>query len=68
VPPSLWGKWKATVQFVAITFAILKLDVVIGPWRLDQWMMAVTVVVTVISAGDYFSRFRAVLTRTERDG
>ncbi|MDJ0790389.1 MAG: CDP-diacylglycerol--glycerol-3-phosphate 3-phosphatidyltransferase [Acidimicrobiia bacterium] len=67
VPPSIWGKWKATIQFVAITFAILKLDVVIGPFRLDQWLMGAAVVVTVVSAGDYFSRFRSVFTRS-RDG
>jgi len=67
VPPSLWGKWKATIQFVAITLAIMKFDVVFGSWRLDQWAMAAAVVVTVVSAGDYFSRFRAVFTRTEKD-
>ena len=68
VPPSWWGKWKATIQFVAITLAILALDVVIGPWRLDQWAMAIAVIVTIVSAGDYFSRFRAVFSRTERSG
>ena len=67
VPPSIWGKWKATIQFVAITLAIMKFDLVIGPWRLDQWAMAAAVVVTVVSAGDYFSRFRTVFTRTEKD-
>ncbi len=62
VPPSMWGKSKAALQFTAISFAILRLDIVIGPWRLDQWLMAAAVVVTVVSAGDYFSRFRAVFT------
>ena len=62
VPPSIWGKSKAVVQFVAITLAILRLDIVIGPWRLDQWAMAVTVVVTLLSAGDYFAKFRQALT------
>lgn len=62
VPPSMWGKSKAALQFAAISFAILRLDIVIGPWRLDQWLMAAAVVVTVVSAGDYFSRFRAVFT------
>jgi CDP-diacylglycerol--glycerol-3-phosphate 3-phosphatidyltransferase len=61
VPPSAWGKSKAAIQFTAISFAILHLDVDIGPWRLDQWLMAVAVIVTLVSAGDYFSRFRAVL-------
>lgn len=67
VPPSIWGKWKATIQFVAITFAILLLPVDIGFWRLDQWLMAIAVVVTVVSAGDYFSRFRGVLSRSDHD-
>jgi CDP-diacylglycerol--glycerol-3-phosphate 3-phosphatidyltransferase len=62
VPPSWWGKSKAALQFTAIAFAILRLDIVIGPWRLDQWLMAAAVVVTVVSAGDYFSRFRSVFT------
>lgn len=61
VPPSVWGKSKAALQFTAISFAILRPDIVIGPWRLDQWLMAVAVVSTVVSAGDYFSRFRSVL-------
>ena len=66
VPPSIWGKWKATFQFVAVGFAILKLDLVIGPWRLDEWLMAVAVLVTLLSAGDYFARFRAVFYRSDR--
>ncbi len=68
VPASMWGKSKATVQFVAISVAILSIntDIDVGPWRLDQWFMAGAVVVTLVSAGDYFSRFRAVLTRRDR--
>ena len=67
VPPSIWGKWKATIQFVAIGFAILALDIELGPWRLDQWLMAVAVFFTLISAGDYFSRFRSVFSRPDDD-
>jgi len=66
VPPSWWGKSKAALQFTAISFAILRLDIVIGPWRLDQWLMAAAVVVTVVSAGDYFSRFRSVFTTARK--
>lgn len=61
VPPSIWGKSKAAVQFVAITLAILRLDVVLGPWRIDEWAMGVAVAVTLLSAGDYFAKFRSVL-------
>ena len=67
VPPSIWGKWKAAIQFTAIAFAIIRFDVVIGPWRLDQWLMAVAVIVTLVSAGDYFSRFRSMLSPPQRD-
>ena len=67
VPPSIWGKWKATIQFVAISFAILRFEIDVGPFRLDQWLMGIAVVVTVLSAGDYFSRFRTVFTRSDRD-
>ena len=66
VPPSIWGKSKAAVQFTAVLFAIIRLDVVLAGWRLDQWLMALAVVVTVLSAGDYFSRFRAVLSPRDR--
>ncbi|MCL1593151.1 MAG: CDP-diacylglycerol--glycerol-3-phosphate 3-phosphatidyltransferase [Actinomycetia bacterium] len=66
VPASMWGKWKATVQFVAISIAILGLDLVVGPWRIDQWFMGAAVIVTLISAGDYFSRFRSVLSPRDR--
>ncbi len=66
VPPSIWGKWKATVQFVAILFAIALFDITIGPLRLDEWLMWLAVVVTLLSAGDYFSKFRGVLSRRDR--
>jgi len=68
VPPSIWGKWKAALQFIAISFAIAQFDVVIGPWRLDQWLMAAAVVVTLVSAGDYFSRFRTMLSPQREAG
>lgn len=66
VPPSIWGKSKAAIQFTAISFAIIRLDIMIVGWRLDQWLIALAVVVTVVSAGDYFSRFRAVLAPRDR--
>ncbi len=61
VPPSVWGKSKAAIQFTAITVAIIRPDVVIGPWLVDQWLIWLAVVVTLVSAGDYFSRFRSAL-------
>ncbi|MCB1246775.1 MAG: CDP-diacylglycerol--glycerol-3-phosphate 3-phosphatidyltransferase [Acidimicrobiia bacterium] len=66
VPPSIWGKSKAAVQFVAITVAILRPDIVIGPLRLDEWLMWVAVIVTLLSGWEYFSRFRSVLSPRRR--
>lgn len=61
--PSMWGKWKATVQFVAITFAIWRPDIRIGDWYVDQWMMAFAAVITIVSAVQYLTRFVTVLSR-----
>lgn len=67
VPPSIWGKWKATVQFVAIIVAIVNPDLAVGAVSVADVALWIAVIVTVISAGDYFSRFRGVLSRRERD-
>lgn len=61
VPASQWGKWKATVQFVAIGLAIVRLEDTWGSLHLDEWAMIVAVVITVVSALDYVVRFRSVL-------
>jgi CDP-diacylglycerol---glycerol-3-phosphate 3-phosphatidyltransferase len=54
VYPSIWGKLKFNVQFVAIILAMLRYHHRIGPLYLDQWAMTVAVVVTVASAWSYF--------------
>jgi CDP-diacylglycerol--glycerol-3-phosphate 3-phosphatidyltransferase len=61
VTPSMWGKWKATIQFVAITITIWRPDVHIGNWYLDQWLMALAAVITIVSAVQYLARFLSVL-------
>jgi CDP-diacylglycerol--glycerol-3-phosphate 3-phosphatidyltransferase len=61
VTPSMWGKWKATIQFVAITIAIWRPDVHIGDWYLDQWLMALAAAITIVSAAQYLTRFLSVL-------
>ena len=61
VPASQWGKWKATVQFVAIGFAIVRLDDPWGPFFLDEWLMFAAVIITVVSAVDYVVRYRSVI-------
>ena len=63
VAPSLLGKAKANVQFVAITLAIWRPDVVIGGRFLDEWAMLLAAVITVWSAVDYLGRFVGRLTR-----
>jgi CDP-diacylglycerol--glycerol-3-phosphate 3-phosphatidyltransferase len=58
---SMLGKWKATVQFVAIALAMLRPDVVIGGEYLDEWLMVVAALVTAWSGVDYLLRFAASL-------
>jgi CDP-diacylglycerol---glycerol-3-phosphate 3-phosphatidyltransferase len=58
---SMVGKWKATVQFVAITLAILRPDAVIAGVYLDQWAMLVAAAISVWSGIDYLIRFAAAL-------
>ncbi|MFZ0090694.1 MAG: CDP-diacylglycerol--glycerol-3-phosphate 3-phosphatidyltransferase [Solirubrobacteraceae bacterium] len=58
---SMLGKWKATVQFVAIALAMLRPDVMIAGAYLDQWAMIVAAVVTAWSGVDYLARSTAAL-------
>ena len=55
------GKWKAAVQFIALTLVILRPDVTIAGAFLDQWLLGVAALVTVWSGVDYFARFAAAL-------
>ncbi len=63
VTASLWGKLKANVQFLAILLAIIRFPVRLGWWYLDEWVMLVAVIVTVLSAVEYFRRLAPVLGR-----
>lgn len=54
---SLLGKWKATIQFVAIALAIIRPDVTIAGAYLDQWAMVIAAVATAWSGFDYIRRF-----------
>jgi len=60
--PSMLGKTKTSVQFLAITLAILRLGDPIGPLYLDEWAMLVAAAVTVWSAVDYLIRAIPMLT------
>ncbi len=59
LPPSGWGKWKATIQFVAIGLAIVRLEDKWGPLFLDQWAIIAATAITLISAVDYVARYRS---------
>ena len=61
IRPSIWGKLKANVQFIAIFLAIWRPDVMIGDWYLDQVVMAIAAVITVASAVEYFARYGGAL-------
>ena len=58
---SMFGKWKATVQFVAIALAIVRPHVVIGHVYLDQVAMVIAAVVTGVSGVDYLARCTSAL-------
>ena len=64
VPPSIWGKAKAALQFVAIGLAMIRLGEPWGPFYLDQWAMLAAVLVTVMSAWDYFRHYGNALRGT----
>lgn len=67
VKPSIWGKLKANVQFLAILLAIVRLSERWGPLYLDQYAMLAAAAVTVGSAAEYFARFGGMLVgRRER--
>lgn len=59
--PSIWGKLKANVQFIAIFLAILRWGEELGPLLLDEWAMLVAAGITVMSAAEYLVRFSSAL-------
>lgn len=61
VPPSIWGKVKANLQFVAIGFAIIRFDEPLGAMFWDEWLMVAAVVATVVSGVEYFRSYSRVL-------
>lgn len=64
--PSMLGKLKASIQFVAIALAILRPGDPLGGLFIDEWAMLAAVVVTVWSGADYLVRILPLLIR-ERD-
>ena len=59
--PSIWGKLKTNVQFIAIFLAIVRYGRPLGPLRLDEWAMGVATAITVMSAVEYLARFSSAL-------
>jgi CDP-diacylglycerol--glycerol-3-phosphate 3-phosphatidyltransferase len=62
IQPSIWGKVKTAIQFVAILLAILRPDLQIAGYFVDEAVMLVAAVITVLSAADYLQRFSSSLT------
>jgi len=54
--PSMLGKLKTTIQFLAIALAILRPGNPVGGLYLDEWLMLAAAAVTVASAVEYLVR------------
>jgi CDP-diacylglycerol---glycerol-3-phosphate 3-phosphatidyltransferase len=64
--PSIWGKLKANVQFVAITLAMLRPETRVGRLFLDQYVMLAAGAITLLSAWDYLARWAGLLSSARR--
>jgi CDP-diacylglycerol--glycerol-3-phosphate 3-phosphatidyltransferase len=60
--PSMLGKLKTSIQFLAIVLAILRPGEEIGGLYIDEWAMLAAAVITVWSAVDYLVRAIPLLT------
>ena len=67
IVPSIWGKLKANVQFVAILLAILGVDAPVGPLSVAEWALWIAAAVTVASGVDYLVRFWSAIQRPDVD-
>ena len=54
--PSMLGKLKTSIQFLAIALAILRPGDPVGGLYIDEWAMFAAAVITVVSAADYLKR------------
>ncbi len=66
VQPSVWGKAKANVQFLAIFLAIWRPGEPIGALFIDEYAMIAAAVITVLSGIEYVVRFRGAITTGNR--
>jgi CDP-diacylglycerol--glycerol-3-phosphate 3-phosphatidyltransferase len=65
VKPSIWGKLKANIQFLAIGLAMIRMAEPWGPLYLDEWIMWLAAVITIISGWQYVARFWSVARSTD---
>jgi CDP-diacylglycerol--glycerol-3-phosphate 3-phosphatidyltransferase len=63
--PSLLGKLKTSVQFLAIALAIVRPGEPVAGLYIDEWAMLAAAVITVWSAVDYLVRALPALMREE---
>jgi CDP-diacylglycerol--glycerol-3-phosphate 3-phosphatidyltransferase len=57
IKPSIWGKIKATLQFIAIPMAIYRLPIEFGGLWLDEWAMWLAALAALASGWHYFHGF-----------
>jgi CDP-diacylglycerol---glycerol-3-phosphate 3-phosphatidyltransferase len=63
--PSMLGKLKTSIQFVAIALAILRPGDPLGGVHVDEWAMLIAAAITVWSGVDYLVRALPALTRDD---
>jgi CDP-diacylglycerol---glycerol-3-phosphate 3-phosphatidyltransferase len=63
--PSMLGKLKTSIQFLAIALAILRPGDTVGGQYVDEWAMLLAAAITVWSAVDYVVRALPALMRGE---
>ena len=54
--PSMLGKLKTSIQFLAIALAILRLGDPVGGLFIDEWAMIAAAAISLVSAVDYLMR------------
>lgn len=64
--PSMLGKLKTSIQFLAIALAIFRPGDPIGGLFIDEWVMLIAAAITVASAVDYLVRALPGVAREDR--
>jgi CDP-diacylglycerol--glycerol-3-phosphate 3-phosphatidyltransferase len=63
--PSMLGKLKTSIQFLAVALAILRPGDPLGGLYIDEWAMLAAAAITVWSGADYLVRALPALTRDD---